>query len=91
MAGTLGSLSLESPVAAEDWPSRAMEAGLALFAATLGETPPQMAGRVRLKFPRALADRLDPEAGRGSPQAALRILKKLLAQEVDPAWESSLS
>ena len=74
-----------------DWRARSMAAGLGMFGACLGGGRDGVAARVGLKFPREYAPFLAAGGGEGSVDGYMRLFRKVLAQEVDPAWDNLLS
>lgn len=88
-----GSLGAGDPRAGGggDWRSRSLASGLRMLAACLAGGPPGLAARAGLKVPRKYAGFLGGGDGGERVRAYARLFRKVLAQEVDPAWDSLLS
>ena len=85
-----------------DWRARSMAAGMGMLGACLsGNSAANPEGRpvgasgvtarVALKLPREYAPYLSAGGGDGSVDGFMRLFRKVLAQEVDPAWDNLLS
>jgi hypothetical protein len=74
-----------------DWFTRSLAAGLGMLGACLGAEHGGVSARVALKFPRACAPYLDAGGGQGTVDGYLRLFRKVLTLEVDPAWDALLS
>jgi hypothetical protein len=74
-----------------DWNHRALATGLMLLGASLSGQPGCLTGRTALKFPRQFAGYLEAGKCYGQAEGCARLIRKVLIQEVDPAWDSLLS
>ena len=72
------------------WSARALAAGLGMLGACLGDHA-GLAARVVVKFPRDFAPYLGAGGGQGTAEGYLRLFRKVLVKEVDPAWDDLLS
>lgn len=91
LAGPLAQGGNSMAAAATDWKAKCMASGMGMFGACLAGGPPGLAGRAGLKFPREYAPYMRAGGGEGSTEGYVRLFRKVLAQEVDPAWDSMLS
>lgn len=88
IAGTLG---IGSPgTVAPDMGTRAVATGLGMLAACW-QGGRASVSRLALKFPRAYTRFLAPTGDGRSAEAFARLFRKILIQEVDPAWDSLIS
>jgi hypothetical protein len=71
--------------------TRAVAAGLGMLAACLEGAPAGLLSRLALKFPRVRRGLLVPPAGDRPLAGYMRLFRKVLSKEVDPAWDSLLS
>jgi hypothetical protein len=74
-----------------DWFTRSLAAGLGMLGVCLGAEHGGVSARVAVKFPRACAPYLGAGGGRGTADGYLRLFRRVLAMEVDPAWDALLS
>jgi hypothetical protein len=81
----------DDAAAGRDWSARALAAGLGMLGACLGADHAGVLARVLVKFPRDCAPYLGAGGGRGTAEGYLRLFRKVLAKEVDPAWDDLLS
>jgi hypothetical protein len=77
--------------AGTDWRERALAAGLGMLGACLGTEHAGVAARAALKFPRVYSPYLGAGGGQGTNEGYLRLFRRVLAKEVDPAWDALLS
>jgi hypothetical protein len=91
LAGPLAQGGNAMAAAATDWKSKCMASGMGMFGACLAGGSPGLAGRAGLKFPREYAPYMRAGGGEGSTEGYVRLFRKVLAQEVDPAWDNMLS
>lgn len=90
LAGPLAEGAPASPEGA-DWVTRSLAAGLGMLGACLGAGNAGVAARVALKFPRGCAPYLDAGGGPGTADGYMRLFRRVLAKEVDPAWDALFS
>ena len=89
LTGPLGAGDGAPPV--PDWTARALFSGLSMLTTVLGQDALDIRGRVGLKFSRAVIGAWD---GRRCPEpveSIFRLFRKVLLQEVDPAWDAIFS
>ncbi|MDB5104443.1 MAG: type secretion protein [Fibrobacteres bacterium] len=91
LAGSLASGSRQGGKADGDWSHRAMASGLLMLGACLAGSPSCLSGRVALKFPREFSGFLEAGKAYGEADGYFRLFRRILVQEVDPAWDSLLS
>jgi hypothetical protein len=91
LAGPLAAGGNEAAPAGADWKTRCMAAGMGMFGACLAGGPAGLSARAVLKFPREYAPYFGAGGGEGTQEGYLRLFRRILAQEVDPAWDSLLS
>jgi hypothetical protein len=93
----VGSLGADAPAAPPssapdgDWNHRSMATGLLMFGACLADSPAGLSGRAALKFPREFSGYLEAGKAYGRADGFQRLFRKVLVQEVDPAWDNLLS
>lgn len=91
LAGHLATQPPLAPSPGSDMKTRAIAAGLGMLAACLEGSPPGMLSRLRLKFPRNRSALLVASPGERPIAGYMRLFRKILNQEVAPAWDSLLS
>jgi hypothetical protein len=84
-----GPLAEGAGTAAEgaDWLTRSWAAGLGMLGACLGAEHAGLLARVSVKFPRDCAPFLSAGGGQGTADAYMRLFRRVLVKEVDPAWD----
>lgn len=90
LAGPL-SAGANAAAGGKGWSARALAAGLGMLGACLGADHGGLAARVLVKFPRDCAPYLSAGGGQGTAEGYLRLFRKVLVKEVDPAWDDLLS
>ena len=70
-----------------DWAERATFTGLSMLSACLGPELQIMSGRVSLKFSRGMIEAWDVKPCPEAPEVLFRLFRKVLLQEVEPAWD----